>query len=175
MISFYDATPGIGALGAKLLHEDDSLEHAGIYFARSENSSLWQQRRYFKGLHRRLPAANLTRPVPAVSGACLLIAADLYGRVEGLLPMYLHGTEYASSDLCLRLLEAGLQNWYLPEVELYHLVERSPRESTRPLSNPYDAWLHTHVWNEQLETVMARVPGADWSAVQHAQSPFGDE
>ena len=40
MISFYDATPGIGALGVKLLHEDDSLEHAGIYFARSENSSL---------------------------------------------------------------------------------------------------------------------------------------
>ena len=40
MISFYDATPGISALGVKLLHEDDSLEHAGIYFARSENSSL---------------------------------------------------------------------------------------------------------------------------------------
>ena len=30
---FYDATSGIGALGPKLLYEDDSLQHAGIYFS----------------------------------------------------------------------------------------------------------------------------------------------
>jgi GT2 family glycosyltransferase len=176
MISFYDATPGIGALGVKLLHEDDSLEHAGIYFARSEKSSLWKRRRYFKGLLRHLPVANVARPVPAVSSACLLIAAELYNRVEGLHPMYLRGADdYTSSDLCLRLLEAGLQNWYLPEAELYHLVERSPRESARPLSNRYDSFLHTHIWNKHLETVMARMPVEDWPAIQPAQSTFGNE
>ena len=176
MTSFYDATPGIGALGVKLLHEDNSLEHAGIYFARSGNSSLWNRRRTFKGLHRHLPVANVARPVPAVSTACLLVAAKLYNRVEGLHPMYLRGADdYTSSDLCLRLLEAGLQNWYLPEAELYHLVERSPRESARSLSNRYDSWLHTHIWNEHLETVMARMPVEDWPAIQHAQSTFGNE
>ena len=32
MRDFYDATPNIGALGPKLLYEDDSIQHAGMYF-----------------------------------------------------------------------------------------------------------------------------------------------
>ena len=32
MRDFYDATPGVGALGPKLIYEDDSIQHAGMYF-----------------------------------------------------------------------------------------------------------------------------------------------
>jgi GT2 family glycosyltransferase len=175
MISFYDATPGIGALGVKLLHEDDSLEHAGIYFVRSEKSSLWERRRCFKGLHRRLPVANVARPVPAVSSACLLVAGELYNRAEGLHSMYLNGADDdTSSDLCLRLIEAGFQNWYLPEAELYHLVERSPHELSRSLSNRYDSWLHTNIWNERLGAAVAKMPMEYWSAIQSAEAASGD-
>ena len=40
MIRFYDSTPGIGALAPKLLYEDDSLQHAGLYFYRQRDGLL---------------------------------------------------------------------------------------------------------------------------------------
>jgi GT2 family glycosyltransferase len=150
MKEFYDATPGIGALGPKLLYEDDSLQHAGIYFSPLAGIPVWENRHYFKGLHRSLPAANVARPVPAVTGACMMIAGDLYERCGGLRGMYVQG-DYEDSDLCLRLAEGGYENWYLPQVELYHLEGQSYALSERQLNGHYNAWLHTHLWSERIE------------------------
>src|SRR4030095_15612959 len=74
MRTFYDATAKIGALGAKLLYEDDSIQHAGMYFHRPAGSSKGVDGHYFKGMHRSLPAAGEARVVPFVSGSCLMIA-----------------------------------------------------------------------------------------------------
>lgn len=64
---FYESTPDIGGLGAKLLYEDKSLEHARIYFKPSITAlaHLWATMHYFKGLHGSLPAACITRRVPS--------------------------------------------------------------------------------------------------------------
>jgi GT2 family glycosyltransferase len=166
MIEFYDATPGIGALGPKLLFEDDSLQHAGVYFSPLANSSLWENRHYCKGLHRHLPVANVPRPVPAVTGACLMIDSDLYKRFGGLRSIYVQG-DYEDSDLCLRLIEAGYENWYLPDVELYHLEGQSQTVSSRQLHNRYNIWLYTRLWEEKIKGVMARytLPDVDRTAV----------
>jgi GT2 family glycosyltransferase len=155
MKAFYEATPKIGALGPKLLYEDDSLQHAGLYFSRPQQSSVWGNQHYFKGLHRHLPAANVTRRVPAVTAACMMIDRSLYHKMGGLRGIYVQG-DYEDSDLCLRLLEAGYESWYLPEVELYHLEGQSYLSSERQLASRYNAWLHTHLWNEQIEQAMAR-------------------
>jgi len=69
--------------------------------------------------------------------------------------IYVHG-DYEDSDLCLRLIEAGYENWYLPEVELYHLEGQSYLSSERWLTSRYNAWLHTQLWNDQIEKAMAR-------------------
>ena len=155
MKAFYEATPKIGALGPKLLYEDDSLQHAGLYFTRPYESTVWGNQHYFKGLHRRLPAANVTRQVPAVTAACMMIDRSLYHKMGGFRGVYVQG-DYEDSDLCLRLLEAGYENWYLPEVELYHLEGQSYPSSERQMASRYNAWLHTHLWNEQIEAAMAR-------------------
>jgi len=155
MAGFYDATPRIGALGPKLLYEDDSLQHAGMYFSPLPDAGSWENRHYFKGLHRSLPAANLTRPVPAVTGACLMIDRALYAQVGGLRGMYVQG-DYEDSDLCLRLIEAGYENWYLPTAELYHLEGQSYPGVLRQLTYRYNTRLHTGLWNEHIEAVMAR-------------------
>jgi GT2 family glycosyltransferase len=155
MIEFYDSTPTIGALGPKLLFEDDSLQHAGVYFAPLTGSSLWENRHYFKGLHRHLPAANVPRPVPAVTGASLMIDSELYRRVGGLRSNYVQG-DYEDSDLCLRLIEAGYENWYVPDVALYHLEGQSYALSSRQLNARYNLWLYTRHWRERLEEVMER-------------------
>jgi GT2 family glycosyltransferase len=155
MTAFYDSTPRIGALGPKLLYEDNSLQHAGMYFSRPEGSPVWENMHYFKGLHRHLPAANVARPVPAVSGACLLIDRNLYREVGGLEGVYVQG-DFEDSDLCLRLIEAGHEHWYLPHVELYHLEGQSYPLALRQLTLRYNAWLHTQRWNERIEAIMAR-------------------
>jgi GT2 family glycosyltransferase len=155
MAAFYDVTPGIGALGPKLLYEDDSLQHAGMYFSLLASAGVWENRHYFKGLHRSLAAANVPRPVPAVTGACLMIDSALYKEVGGLRGTYVQG-DHEDSDLCLRLIEAGYENWYLPTAELYHLEGQSYPGALRQLTSQYNAWLHTQLWNEHIEAVMAR-------------------
>ncbi|HMB91994.1 MAG TPA: glycosyltransferase [Rhodothermales bacterium] len=160
MVSFYDARPNIGALGPKLLYEDDSLQHAGMYFLRQDGEAEWENMHYFKGLHRQLPAANEARPVPAVTGACLMIDLQLYQDLGGLQGIYVQG-DYEDSDLCLRLIQAGYENWYVPEVELYHLEGQSYPSSVRHRAQQYNRWLHTYLWNKDIGAIMAeRVPGS---------------
>jgi hypothetical protein len=84
MTRFYDATPNIGALAPKLLYEDDSLQHAGLYFQPLVDAGLWNNEHYYKGLHRNLPAANVARRVPAVTAACMMIDSSLYRELGGL-------------------------------------------------------------------------------------------
>jgi GT2 family glycosyltransferase len=153
--AFYDSTPRIGALGPKLLYEDDSLQHAGLYFYRPAGAHLWENLHYFKGLHRRLPAANVARPVPAVTCGCMMIARELFKELGGLAGSYVQG-DYEDSDLCLRLIEAGRENWYCPDVELYHLEGQSYPSELRQATTHYNRWLHTHLWDKQIQAVMER-------------------
>jgi len=154
MRDFYDAKPDIGALGPKLLYEDDSIQHAGMYFYRPPGTPLWLDAHLFKGLHRTFEGANVSRPVPAVSGACLMIERALYERV-GLRGIYVRG-DYEDFDLCLRLIEDGRENWYLSTAELFHLEAQSYSPDLRFPSNRYNVWLHTHLWGERIPELMGR-------------------
>jgi GT2 family glycosyltransferase len=156
MKEFYDSTPGIGALGPKLLFEDDSLQHAGMYFQFDHRTDVWENQHYFKGFSRTLPEARVSRPVPAVTAACMMIERDLYESVGGLHEGYVQGG-YEDSDLCLRVIEAGRQNWYLADVELYHLEAQSLPIHARH-TTVYNAWLQTHLWHEHIAAVMAAAP-----------------
>lgn len=150
--AFHEATPGLGALAPKLLYEDDSLQHAGLYFDRPPGAPVWTNEHFYKGLHRTFPAANVARPVPAVTGACLMISAGLFEKVGGFRGIYVQG-DYEDSDLCLRLAELGYESWYYPEVELYHLEGQSYEPEERALASPYNAWLHTALWGSRLEAI----------------------
>jgi GT2 family glycosyltransferase len=150
---FHDSVPNVGAVGPKLLYEDDSIQHAGLYFDRPDGAESWVNEHYYKGLYRTLPAANVPRPVPGVTGACLMIDADLYRELGGLRAMFVQG-DYEDSDLCLRLQERGLECWYAPEIELYHLEGQSYPSHERGLSSDYNKWLHTEIWGSAISHVM---------------------
>ncbi|MFL5832856.1 MAG: glycosyltransferase family 2 protein [Solirubrobacterales bacterium] len=151
---FYAGQDGIGALGPKLLYEDDSLQHAGLYFHRPAGGELWENAHCFKGLHREFPAANVARPVPAVTAACMLIDRERYEEAGGLPLHYVQG-DYEDSELCLRLAKAGYENWYLPEVELYHLEGQSYVADTRRVPSEYNMWLHSEIWGDRIEELMS--------------------
>jgi GT2 family glycosyltransferase len=154
MRTFYDATSNIGALGAKLLYEDDSIQHAGMYFHRLAGSSKWVDGHYFKGMHRSLPAAGVARVVPFVSGSCLMIDHASYEEMGGLNTAYVQG-DYEDAEFCLRLWQSGRENWYLPEAELYHLEGQSYGSSVRSAANRYNMWLHNDMWGGEIAKLMS--------------------
>ena len=153
LTAFYDAQDRIGALGPKLLFEDDTLQHAGICFQRPPGSGAWENQHFFKGLRRDLPAANVARPVPAATGACLLTERSLYEQLGGLRGSYVQG-DYEDTDMCLRLREIGRETWYLPDVELYHLEGQSYALEARHATSRYNVWLHSRLWKDEIERVM---------------------
>jgi GT2 family glycosyltransferase len=154
MRKFYDATPKVGALGAKLLYEDDSIQHAGMYFHRLAGSSKWVDGHYFKGMHRSLPAAGVPRLVPIVSGSCLMVDRESYEGIGGLNTAYVQG-DYEDAEFCLRLWQSGRENWYLPEAELYHLEGQSYGSAIRASANRYNMWLHNDLWGEEIAELMS--------------------
>jgi GT2 family glycosyltransferase len=175
LVDFYKGKENIGALGPKLLYPDGSLQHAGMFFDLPGDTALaglWRNAHYFKGFAGDLPAANVVRPVPALTGACLMISRDLWAQTGGFSDIYIQG-DHEDSDLCLRLLEGGRENWYLPEVELYHLEGQSYPGSMRQAMALYNRWLHTRMWGEQITAVMERYPSSFNSAV--GSEPMGSE
>jgi GT2 family glycosyltransferase len=152
MVEFYDAHPDIGALSPKLLYEDDSIQHAGLYFERVAGATSWSNEHFYKGMHRLFGAACEARPVPALTGACLLIDLELYRSLGGLRGVYVRG-DYEDSDLCLRLREQGRARWYMAEVELYHLEGQSYPSVERDLASQYNQWLHSELWAESLSAL----------------------
>ena len=116
-------------------------------------AAVWENQHYFKGLERTFRSANTARKVPGVTGACLMISRALYLEQGGLRGMYVRG-DYEDSDLCLRLMTSGYDNWYLPDVELYHLEGQSYAPSIRRVANQYNMWLHSHIWGERITALI---------------------
>lgn len=155
LMASYRRRPGIGALGPKLLFEDNSIQHAGVGYAATNDGLGWDTLPYHKGLHRSFPGAAQARPVPAVTGACLMMDKVLFQRVNGFDQGYIQG-DFEDMDLCLRLLRAGCQNWYDPEIELYHLEGVSYPLAQRVRHATYNRWLHSRKWSAVIEKLVSQ-------------------
>ena len=144
-----------GIAAPKLLFEDDSLQHAGLYYGQ-DLAGRWLNRHFYKGYPRDFPAASIPRAVPGVTGACMLIERVLFERIGGLSEDYVIA-DYEDSDLCLRMLEAGRTCWYEATVELYHLERQSVAKHEgymRSVVSEYNRSLHQRRWEGlMLETM----------------------
>jgi GT2 family glycosyltransferase len=154
LVAVHDSLPQAGAVAPKLLFDDGSIQHAGLEFRRSPASGGWELTHAFKGLHRRFGKAEQRRAVPALSGACLLVERELYEDLGGLSVDYVKGG-YEDADLCMRLQDRGLEAWYVPEVELFHLEGRSYVPSDTDMSNRFNAWLFNQRWGARAEQIAA--------------------
>jgi len=151
------AVSGIGAVGPKLLFDDGSIQHAGLFFERDADG-MWYNAHYHKGMPRHWPAAQRRRRVPGVTGAALLVRRALFEAVGGLSTDYIIG-DFEDSDLCLRLRGAGASIAYVPEAELYHFERRSIRLHTGysdTLASLYNRRLHHRRWDGAIAALMAR-------------------
>lgn len=145
----YDSLPQAGAVAPKLLYDDGSIQHAGIEFRRNPASGGWELVHAFKGLHRGFDGAAERRPMPSLSGACLLTERELFTELGGLAADYVKGG-YEDAELCMRLAERDLEAWYVPEVELFHLEGRSYVPAATDMSNRFNAWLFDQRWGVRV-------------------------
>ena len=115
--------PGIGAVGARLLYPDGSIQHAGVVIGMGQAAG---------HAHRALPQgdagyfaqAQVARGASAVTAACLLVARKHFDSVGGLDEADL-AVAYNDVDLCLKLRARGLKNIYTPAATLVHHESKS--------------------------------------------------
>ncbi len=109
---------GVGAVGARLLYPDKTLQHGGVILGVGgiAGHSHRKLSRHECGYFSR---ASLIQSFSAVTAACLVIRKAIYQEVGGL-----NETDLASSfcdvDFCLRVREAGYRNVWTPYAELYY-------------------------------------------------------
>lgn len=151
----FDELPDAGAVAPKLLFDDGSIQHAGLEFRPNAASGALELAHSFKGLHGGFAGADERRAVPALSGACLLLERELYAELGGFSADYVKGG-YEDADLCMRLQERGLETWYVPEVELFHLEGRSYVPAATDMSNRFNAWLFDQRWAARLRELAGR-------------------
>ena len=128
--------PDVGAVGARLLFENGTIQHAGIVLGVGAFEGGPGLAGHFGlGAARDDPGHAgqfiTTREVSAVTGACLALRRAVYLQAGGLdeanLPIALNDL-----DLCLRIRALGYRIVYTPFAELYHLESASRGSDQAP-------------------------------------------
>jgi GT2 family glycosyltransferase len=130
----------LGAVGAKLLFPNETIQHAGVVFSKDRHA-----RHIYAGFPASHPAVNESRRFQAVSGACILIRRELFEESGRFDPAFVNG--YEDLDLCLRLSSRGYEIHYCHESVLYHL-ESASRDY---LLDPQNFRLFFERWATRLE------------------------
>lgn len=107
-------TPNVGAVGAKLLNEDGSVQEAGgIIFS---DGSGWN---YGRGWELSDPRINYARPVDYCSGAALMVKTEILKQLNyfdlDFAPAY-----YEDTDICFQVRRLGYSVWYEPSSAVIH-------------------------------------------------------
>lgn len=112
----------VGAVGARLLYPDGSLQHGGVVFGLGGLAA-----HVLRGLPGDRPGygamATQTRDCSAVTGACLMARREVFEAVGGFDEELT--VSFNDVDFCLKLREAGYLVVYTPLTELVHHESRS--------------------------------------------------
>ncbi len=119
---FYAQMPDVGAVGAKLLYADDTIQHAGVTVGVDQRVI-----HMYAGVPKKDPGYMgrliTSCDVSAVTGACLMTKKSLWDSLFGLDEAFT--VAYNDVDFCLRLQEKGFRIVYDAYAELYHYESKS--------------------------------------------------
>ncbi len=118
----YCMRPDVGAVGARLYYEDDTVQHAGVVvgFGGIAGHCFVQQKRDATGYCHRIICAQ---DYSAVTAACMMVKREAFDKVHGLSEEF--QVAFNDIDFCLRLGKAGYLVVYNPYAELYHYESKS--------------------------------------------------
>lgn len=118
----YAQNKQIGAIGGRLYYEDMTIQHAGIaYGIAGTAGNLLVNLPYNEHAYYGREAA--TRNVSCVTGACLFARKELYEEV-GFMEEKLE-VAFNDVDFCLKIMEKGYRNLYIPYIELIHYESKT--------------------------------------------------
>ncbi len=113
----------IGAVGAKLLYPDNTIQHAGVLLGLGDVAG--HAHRYCHNIYNGyFYRAVLVQNFSAVTAACLVIQKKIYDEVGGFDEENLT-VAYNDVDFCLRVRETGYRNLWTPYALLYHHESKS--------------------------------------------------
>lgn len=114
--------PGVGASGAMLYYDDDTIQHGGITIGLGgfAANALWsltdRNEKYY-------PFSVCEHEMSGVTAACLMVRRNVYDEVEGL------GEDFVVAlndvDFCLKIRAAGYKILFTPYARLYHYESKS--------------------------------------------------
>jgi len=148
MISLYESRSDIGIVGAKLLFENNTIQHAGVK-VRGKNSRDLSSIHLYHRYNKYDENVCYDRQVESITGACMLIRRDIFFKA------LCFDTQYKLAycedvDLCLKINELGYKVFYCSDAELYHYVSRTARNIdnvTRMKINKHNKTLLRRRWN----------------------------
>jgi GT2 family glycosyltransferase len=119
----YAVREDVGAVGAKLLYDDGSIQHAGVAIGIGEAAG--HSHRFLRNDDAGYFAlAHAAHFVSAVTAACLVVDKRKYLAVGGLDEENL-AVAFNDVDFCLKLQAAGWRNVYTPHAVLVHHESKS--------------------------------------------------
>jgi GT2 family glycosyltransferase len=134
--------PEAAAVGSKLLFPNGRIQHAGVMFCQDANP-----RHLYAGFPSDHPAVNKTRPLQAVTAACMLVLREAFEQAGGFDEAF-HNC-FEDVDLCLRLREHGYEVHYCHESVLYHLESVSRGRPLKEIQR--NAQLLRDRWRGRIE------------------------
>ena len=118
----YCTRDDVGAVGARLYFEDDTIQHAGVVigFGGIAGHCFVMQPRGFTGYCHRIICAQ---DYSAVTAACMMVKRKAFDEVGGLSEEL--QVAFNDIDFCMKLRQAGYLIVYNPYAELYHYESKS--------------------------------------------------
>mgnify|MGYP000677183352 FL=1 len=112
----------VGAVGARLYYEDDTIQHAGVVLGMGGIAGhiMCQASCEDKGYFGR--AVNV-QEISAVTAACMLMKVEDFEAVGGFDEEFV--VAFNDIDFCMKLRKAGYLIVYNPYAELYHYESKS--------------------------------------------------
>ena len=121
----------VGAVGAKLVYSDNTIQHAGIVILET-GAGFHPFQQLLQDSNRYFNFINVMRDCSAVTGACLMTKKEIFTKVNGFdddFDLY-----YGDADLCLRIIDSGYHVVYTPFAKLLHEGSHSIKTSLSSLA-----------------------------------------
>lgn len=144
----------IGAVGARLLRADGSIQHAGMVACHSKELDIWINDHPRAGCAPELDPASTPVDMPAVTGACLMIRKSHFVAANRWNEEYFMG-DFEDSDLCFTLRKQNLRVVYCADSSFTHLERQSiscmnTSPDFRQKVTLYNAVIHQNRWNSMF-------------------------
>lgn len=110
----------VGVVGARLLLENNTIQHAGLVFDPKQMNYI---HRYY-GKDKNDPVVCVNEVIDIVTGACLMTTRELWNKLNGFDKIYTPGY-FEDTDFCLKAKEIGYNTIYCGEAIFRHYQSKS--------------------------------------------------